>query len=85
MSALQINKLTPNIGAEIIGKNIFDNLTTTVCDKIYEALIENKVIFFRDQIISPTQHISFAKSFGDIEPPHPVYPHVDEYLSLIHI
>ena len=92
MSALQINKLTPNIGAEIIGKNIFDNLTTTVCDKIYEALIENKVIFFRDQKISPIQHINFAKSFGDIEPPHPVYPHVDEYpeivlleLSLIHI
>ena len=39
MSSFKINKLTPNIGAEIIGKNIFDNLTTTVCDKIYEALI----------------------------------------------
>ena len=83
MSSFKINKLTPNIGAEIIGKNIFDNLTTTVCDKIYEALIENKVIFFRDQKISPIQHINFAKSFGDIEPPHPVYPHVDEYPEIV--
>ncbi|SVC84886.1 uncharacterized protein METZ01_LOCUS337740, partial [marine metagenome] len=40
MSAFQINKLTPNIGAEIIGTNIFDNLTTTLCDKIYKTLIE---------------------------------------------
>jgi len=28
LSAFQVNKLTQNIGAEIIGKNIFDNLTT---------------------------------------------------------
>ena len=71
---LQVNKLTPNIGAEINCKNIFENLSTKICDEIYECLIENKVIFFRDQKISPTQHINFAKSFGNIEPPHPVYP-----------
>ena len=26
LSNLQINKLTPNIGAEIIGNNVFDNI-----------------------------------------------------------
>ena len=83
MSAFQINKLTPNIGAEIVGINIFDNLTTTVCDKIYETLIENKVIFFRNQQLTNDQHINLAKSFGDIEPPHPVYPHVDEYPEIV--
>ena len=83
MSAIQINKLTPNIGAEIVGKNIFDNLSTTVCDKIYETLIEHKVIFFRNQEITNDQHIKFAKSFGEIEPPHPVYPHVDQYPEIV--
>ena len=83
MSAFQINKLTPNIGAEIVGKNIFDNLTTTVCDKIYETLIEHKVIFFRNQEITNDQHIKFAKSFGEIEPPHPVYPHVDQFPEIV--
>ena len=83
MSAFQINKLTPNIGAEIVGINIFDNLMTTVCDKIYETLIENKVIFFRNQQLTNDQHINLAKSFGDIEPPHPVYPHVDEYPEIV--
>ncbi len=83
MSAIQINKLTPNIGAEIVGKKIFDDLTTTVCDKIYETLIENKVIFFRNQELTNDQHIKFAKSFGEIEPPHPVYPHVDQYPEIV--
>ncbi len=83
MSSFQIKKLTPNIGAEIIGKNIFDNLTTTICDKIYDTLIENKVIFFRNQELSNDQHINFAKSFGEIEPPHPVYPHVEQYPEIV--
>ena len=83
MSSFQIKKLTPNIGAEIIGKNIFDNLTTTICDKIYDTLIENKVIFFRNQRLDNDQHINFAKSFGEIEPPHPVYPHVEQYPEIV--
>ncbi len=83
MSTLQINKLTPNIGAEIFGKNIFENLSLKVCDAIYDSLIQNKVIFFRNQLITSEQHISLAKSFGDIEPPHPVYPHVDKYPEIV--
>ena len=36
LSNLQINKLTPNIGAEIICKNIFEDLSPKNCDDIYE-------------------------------------------------
>ena len=83
LSNLQINKLTPNIGAEIVHKNIFENLSSKIYDEIYNCLIENKVIFFRNQKISPVQHIDFAKSFGDIEPPHPVYPHVNKFPEIV--
>ena len=83
LSNLQINKLTPNIGAEIIGNNVFEDLSSKICDEIYKYLIEYKVIFFRNQKISPTQHINFAKSFGEIEPPHPVYPHVAEFPEIV--
>ena len=41
------------------------------------------IIFFRNQLITSEQHISLAKSFGDIEPPHPVYPHVDQYPEIV--
>tara|TARA_Y100000768_G_C23922073_1_gene655484 strand:+ start:76 stop:915 length:840 start_codon:yes stop_codon:yes gene_type:complete len=83
LSTFQIKKITPSIGAEIIGDNIFNNLTKVMCNQIYKALIENKVIFFRDQNISNDQHIKFAKSFGNIEPPHPVYPHVKNHPEIV--
>ena len=83
MSNFQINKITPSIGAEIIGENIFNNLNSSLCNQIYNVLIENKVIFFRNQSLSNDQHIKFAKSFGEIEPPHPVYPHVNHYPEIV--
>ncbi len=83
MSNLEIYKLTPTIGAEITGKKIFSNLSLDICNEIYDALIENKVIFFRDQDISNNEHINFAKSFGEIEPPHPVYPNVAQYPEIV--
>ena len=83
MSAFKINKLTPIIGAEIISGNIFNNLNDEVCSEIYNSLIGNKVIFFRNQNITTEQHIAFAKNFGDIEPPHPVYPHIDQHPEIV--
>ena len=52
LSTFKINKLTPIIGAEIISGNIFNNLNDEVCSEIYNSLIENKVIFFRNQNIT---------------------------------
>ena len=83
MSNFQVNKITPTIGAEIVGEDLFNNLSSYNLNKIYNCLIENKVIFFRNQKISSDQQIYFAKSFGEIEPPHPVYPHVDGYPEIV--
>ena len=83
MSNFEVKKITPSIGAEIIGENIFDDLNPSLCDRIYDVLIKNKVIFFRNQNLSNEQHIKFAKSFGEIEPPHPVYPLVDNYPEIV--
>ena len=83
MSNFEVNKLTPNIGAEIVGEDLFNNLSSDNINKIYNCLIENKVIFFRNQNISSDQQIHFAKKFGEIEPPHPVYPHVNGYPEIV--
>ena len=83
MSNFQVKKITPSLGAEIIGENIFNDLNSSLCNQIYDVLIENKVIFFRNQNLSNDQHIKFAKSFGEIEPPHPVYPHVNNYPEIV--
>ena len=79
MTNYEINSLTPTIGAEISGIDLSDNLNSQDLDSIYKNLIDHKVIFFRNQNLKPEDHVAFAKSFGDIEPPHPIYPHVENF------
>ena len=80
---LKIEKITGAIGAEISGISLNRNLTSDVCDEIYDALINHQVIFFRDQDLSPEAHLQLAKSFGEPEPPHPVYPHVEDFENIV--
>ena len=78
-----VNKLTPVIGAEIFGINFSKNLNKQTLDTVYKLLIKNKVIFFPNQILKPQDHVLFAKSFGKIEPPHPVYPRLKNYPEIV--
>ena len=73
---LVVNKLTPKIGVEINNINLSEPLISKDIELIYKYLINNKVIFFRNQIINPKMHLTFAKYFGSIEEPHPVYHHL---------
>ena len=80
---LKIEKITGAIGAEISGIALNRDLTSDVGDEIYDALINHQVIFFRDQDLSPEAHLQLAKSFGEPEPPHPVYPHVEDFENIV--
>ena len=80
---LKREKITCAIGAEISGISLNRDLTSDVCDEIYDALINHQVIFFRDQDLSPEAHLQLAKSFGEPEPPHPVYPHVEDFENIV--
>jgi taurine dioxygenase len=80
---LKIEAITPAIGAEISGVSLNKNLNDDICDQIYNALIKHQVVFFRDQDLSPESHLKLAKSFGEPEPPHPVYPQVDGYENIV--
>jgi taurine dioxygenase len=50
---------------------------------IYDALLEHQVIFFRGTEITPSAHLDFAQSFGQIDEPHPIYPHVEGYENIV--
>ncbi len=80
---MKIEAVTPAIGAEISGVSLNKDLNDDICDQIYKALIKYQVVFFRDQDLSPKSHLKLAKSFGEPEPPHPVYPHVDGYENIV--
>jgi len=83
MDKIKVTKLSSAIAAEIIGINFSKKLSKEYLEIIYNLLIENKVIFFLEQQMSPSMHINIAKSFGEIEPPHPVYPQVENIICLL--
>ena len=83
MREYSLDQLTPTIGAEISNIDLSQDLSEEKLDQIYQDLIDYKVIFFRNQKISPKNHIALAKSFGEIEPPHPVYPHVKDFPEIV--
>ena len=61
---LTVSKLTPSIGAEIGGVDLSGNLSDSLLDNIRRALLENLVIFFRNQKLTPDQHKAFGRRFG---------------------
>jgi taurine dioxygenase len=83
ITMFKVEAITPSIGAEISGVSLNKDLSSATVEKIYSALIKHQVIFFRDQDISPETHLKLAESLGDIDPGHPVYPHVEGYQSIV--
>ena len=73
MNNLEITKLTPAIGAEIKGVDLSTPPNGDVCDRLYQLLMEHQVLFIRDQNMTPQAQVALARSFGELDQPHPVY------------
>ena len=80
---LKVTPLTPSIGAIISKVSLNKDLNSGAIEQIYSALIKHQVVFFRDQDISPETHLKLAASLGEIDPGHPVYPHVEGHQSIV--
>ena len=76
-------KITPALGAEISGVDFSHAMTSALHDKIYQALLDHLVIFFRATDITPAAHLEFARGFGQIDEPHPLYPHVENFENIV--
>ncbi len=75
----QIERLTPTIGAEISGVDFSGALDESDYDTVHQWLIDYQVIFFRNQKMTPHDHVKLARSLGEPEPPHPVYPCLEDH------
>jgi taurine dioxygenase len=62
--SIDVRKLTPTIGAEIFGVELAGRIGEQQFGEIRRALLENLVIFFRDQRMSVEQHKAFGARFG---------------------
>jgi taurine dioxygenase len=81
-----IEPQTPTIGATISGLDLTQTLSDDIISGLRAALVQWKVIFFRDQHLSEEEHIRFARRFGDLEI-HPFTPADQarpEILRLLH-
>ena len=65
--AIRVEPLAPSIGAEISGIQMSKPLDEHSAATVRQALLDWKVIFFRDQDVSTEEHIEFSRYFGELE------------------
>lgn len=82
--AFEIHQLTPAIGAELSGINLSDPLSDDIIANIRQALLDRKVIFFRDQHLNREELLAFAKRFGTLEI-HPATPKDQPHPEILRI
>jgi taurine dioxygenase len=80
--SLTITPISPALGAEIEGLDLSVALHAEQYAAIEQALLQHQVLFFRNQPLTPDEHIRFAAGFGDLHI-HPLYPNVPEYPELL--
>jgi alpha-ketoglutarate-dependent taurine dioxygenase len=68
---LDVSPLTGTIGAELSGVDLAQELDAETVADIRRALLENKVVFFRDQTLDYEGQVAFARRFGPLTLGHP--------------
>lgn len=63
---MTVRRMSGGCGAEILGVDL-RRLSNSEWDGIRRAFADNGVIFFRDQELTPEQHLEFARRWGPID------------------
>ena len=65
--AFEVEQIGTTIGAEIHGLDLTRPLGPESFARLEAALVEHKVVYARDQDITPEQHVAIGKRFGELE------------------
>lgn len=82
-SGLDVRPLTLTVGAEIAGVDLAQSLDDTTVAAIRAALLQWRVVFFRNQTLTPAEQVRFAGRFGDVVPGHPTLGGLDEHPEVL--
>jgi taurine dioxygenase len=63
---VKVRKLTGGCGAEVLGIDL-KAMSNRQWDEVQAAFAEHGVIFFRDQTLTPEQHLDFARRWAPID------------------
>ena len=64
---IEVRPIANALGAEIHGIDLSRELDDATFTAVRQALHDHLVIFFRDQTITPDQHLTFGRRFGEVE------------------
>ncbi len=81
---VSIKPIAGALGAEISGVDLSRSMNEDLLSEIKSALWEYKVLFFRDQDLTPEQHITFGRQIGPPQSDLFVKSH-DKYPELIEL
>ena len=86
---MQIKKISGALGAELSGLNLAQGLDDAQAAQVRQALLDNLVIFIRNQDLTAQQFLNFARAMGQpIEYPFVKglegFPHIIEVKKLEH-
>jgi taurine dioxygenase len=81
---LEAKPLTAAMGAELSGIDLTQPLSDDQKSDIKQALLDYQAVFFRDQPLTPDQHLALARSFGELEV-HPIVKGLDGNPEILQI
>lgn len=64
---IEIRPYDKPLGAEISGINLSKDLSGATFKEVYQAFIDYKVLIFREQDITPQNHLEISQRFGPLE------------------
>jgi taurine dioxygenase len=81
---LEAHRIAGCLGAEIDGVDLAQDLPDDVLAEIRAALLDNLVIFFRRQVLTPAQQLRFARRWGEIHL-HPFMQGMPDHPEILEI
>ncbi|MFF6779297.1 TauD/TfdA dioxygenase family protein [Streptomyces sp. NPDC012637] len=76
-TGFELRRIGGRIGAEIDGLDLADDLAPHTVAALNAALLEHKVLVFREQHLDDDGQLRFASLFGRLTAAHPTVPAVD--------
>jgi taurine dioxygenase len=65
--AISVRALTANLGAEISGVKLAEDISDDVFQAIYQAYLRYQVLLFPPQDLPPGRQVEFARRFGEVQ------------------
>ena len=80
--SITVQPVAGSLGAEVSGVDLAAPLSNTAAAEIRRAFTENLVLFFRNQGLTPEQHLAFSGLFGRLCR-MPYIKHMEDYPDII--